>query len=264
MNNMSFDIEKEKIAEIEAIADMDTENIQCQHYGEKRKCNVFCDVCQKYFPCRICHDDILDYHKFNRFDVKKMKCRLCQTEQDVSSKCSECEEDMAKYYCSICHLFSDDSETGIIHCDKCGICRVGSDVIHCDNCCMCINTSNFEGHICREGMYNYDCPICMEDMNHSTIPIFSSECSHSMHSTCYREYVMQGSYKCPLCNKTMYDATPLWNIIEQYVNTTEMPEEYQDKTSDIICNDCQEKSNVPFHFMYHKCPNCNSWNTDLV
>ena len=36
---MPFDIEKEKIAEIEAIADMDTENIQCQHYGEKRKCN---------------------------------------------------------------------------------------------------------------------------------------------------------------------------------------------------------------------------------
>ena len=61
VNNMPFDIEKEKIAEIEAIADMDTENVQCQHYGEKRKCNLFCDICQKFFPCRICHDDILDY-----------------------------------------------------------------------------------------------------------------------------------------------------------------------------------------------------------
>ena len=107
------------------------------------------------------------------------------------------------------------------------------------------------------------CMICLENLSNEqqySLP----ECSHTFHQNCIMQWFRSGSHKCPLCNKTMYDATPLWNIIEQYVENTEMPEEYHDKTSDIICNDCQEKSNVPFHFMYHKCPNCNSWNTDLV
>tara|TARA_B100000029_G_C17339985_1_gene874922 strand:- start:278 stop:793 length:516 start_codon:yes stop_codon:yes gene_type:complete len=171
---------------------------------------------------------------------------------------------MSNYYCDICHLFTDDSETGIIHCNKCGICRVGSDLIHCDKCNICISSNIFDEHNCREGMYSHDCPICMENLHHSTISPINTKCGHSMHSTCYKEYIMNGSYKCPLCKRTMFDATILWNNIENYVNATEMPEEYKDKISGIICNDCQAMSRVPFHFMYHKCPKCNSWNTDLT
>lgn len=32
----------------------------------------------------------------------------------------------------------------------------------------------------------------------------------------------------------------------------------------ILCNDCEKKGASPFHWLYHKCPNCGSYNTRLL
>lgn len=32
----------------------------------------------------------------------------------------------------------------------------------------------------------------------------------------------------------------------------------------ILCNDCEQKGEAPFHFVYHKCSHCNSYNTRLM
>ena len=43
-----------------------------------------------------------------------------------------------------------------------------------------------------------------------------------------------------------------------------MPEEYKTKLMTIMCNDCLQNSNVPFHIMGGKCKFCRSYNTNRV
>ena len=40
-----------------------------------------------------------------------------------------------------------------------------------------------------------------------------------------------------------------------------MPEEYKDTKMLVICNDCLEMSEVPFHILGGKCTECRSYNT---
>lgn len=32
----------------------------------------------------------------------------------------------------------------------------------------------------------------------------------------------------------------------------------------ILCNDCEKKGTAPFHWLYHKCSSCGSYNTRLL
>ena len=32
----------------------------------------------------------------------------------------------------------------------------------------------------------------------------------------------------------------------------------------VLCRDCERRSEAPFHFVYHKCQNCGSYNTAVV
>lgn len=32
----------------------------------------------------------------------------------------------------------------------------------------------------------------------------------------------------------------------------------------VMCNDCGKHSEAPFHFVYHKCAHCASYNTRLA
>jgi hypothetical protein len=43
-----------------------------------------------------------------------------------------------------------------------------------------------------------------------------------------------------------------------------MPAEYQDFWSIVLCNDCEKKSKTRYHFLYHKCQECSSYNTKLL
>ena len=40
-----------------------------------------------------------------------------------------------------------------------------------------------------------------------------------------------------------------------------MPLEYKDTKMIVMCNDCLEKSKVPFHVLGGKCRKCKSYNT---
>lgn len=33
---------------------------------------------------------------------------------------------------------------------------------------------------------------------------------------------------------------------------------------ELLCNDCEERSSAPFHFVYHKCGHCASYNTRIL
>jgi RING finger/CHY zinc finger protein 1 len=62
----------------------------------------------------------------------------------------------------------------------------------------------------------------------------------------------------------MVDLTEYYEILDEHIKTTGMPEEYADKQVDILCNECLTTSNVPLHFYGLKCPNCGSYNTKQV
>ena len=64
----------------------------------------------------------------------------------------------------------------------------------------------------------------------------------------------------------MMDFTSYFKLLDEVVASQPMPEEYRDLKQVILCNDCGQKNVVPFHFIYHKCPNpdCMSYNTQVI
>lgn len=88
-------------------------------------------------------------------------------------------------------------------------------------------------------------------------------CGHAMHSECYRTF-MQTSIACPLCRKSIVDPKYFEASYDAQIRETPMPEEYKNKLMTVQCNDCLQKSNVPFHIFGGKCKKCKSYNTTRV
>ena len=257
------------------------ENIFCPHYNKYTYLVSKC--CNKIYPCRNCHD-ANENHKLNRHDIDFMKCDFCKCLQKVSDKCINPDCNYNKkhaYFCKICNLWfniKDEYKVFInslliqdiniyrenYHCLKCGICRIGSseDFIHCDNCNLCVNKKIYETHPCKINAKEHNCPICLKEnwgVFNESIHILN--CGHIVHSKCYIDSLTAGNYQCPLCKKSTVDMTNQWNQLDIMLENQEMPDEYVNWKSNIHCNDCENKSNTKYHFFYHKCKECNSYNT---
>ena len=104
----------------------------CEHY--KRNVKVQCNDCQRWYTCRLCHDDAED-HLLIRRNIKNMLCMQCGYPQKAAEYCKQCGEQAAVYFCGICKLWDNDTRRRIYHCADCGICRrgegLGKDFIHC-------------------------------------------------------------------------------------------------------------------------------------
>ena len=84
-----------------------------------------------------------------------------------------------------------------------------------------------------------------------------------MHSKCFKEYAKTNTV-CPLCKKFMFNKSlqrQQSSHIEQQIAMTPMPEDYRNKIMAIQCNDCLERSEVPFHIFGGKCSACGNFNT---
>ena len=59
-------------------------NNACVHY--ERNCNVIAPCCGVAYGCRICHDELSPpgHPPMNRFMVREVVCKLCQTRQTAS------------------------------------------------------------------------------------------------------------------------------------------------------------------------------------
>ena len=93
----------------------------CRHY--RRGASLVAPCCGGEFVCRLCHDEALPDHQMDRFAVAEMRCMACGTKQAVGAACTACGTALARYYCSICHLFDDDPDRDIYHCPFCNFCR---------------------------------------------------------------------------------------------------------------------------------------------
>eukprot|EP00898_Chlorokybus_atmophyticus_P006604 jgi/Chlat1/6945/Chrsp52S06613 len=244
--------------------DKDKGILGCSHYA--RSCRLVAACCGKVVTCRFCHDETSN-HQMNRQATTHMVCMHCGVRQPVQQHCATptCGKQMARYYCSICKFFDDDSSREIYHCPFCNLCRVGKglgvDAFHCMSCNACMSLS-LRNHQCRERSLESDCPICHDYLFTSKQPVKALRCGHFMHSTCFqaRAYTKE-HYTCPVCSKSLGDMTVYFRMLDALLATEQLPDEYRSRTQNILCNDCEMRGTAPFHFVYFKCTACGSYNT---
>jgi len=238
----------------------------CSHYA--RGCKLRASCCGKFYTCRFCHDEAED-HEMDRYATSEVLCMRCGTVQSVGPKCVSCGEDFARYFCGVCKFYDDHPTKDIYHCDKCNICRIGKglgiDYFHCDKCNACMNIALKDKHKCVERSLESNCPICSEYLFTSTLPVMFLPCGHCIHVDCYDQY-SKTNYICPICCKSMGDMSHYFSQLDAFIAQQTIPPPYDRKKTLILCNDCEKKSIVPFHFIYHKCGHgeCGSYNTRKI
>jgi len=236
----------------------------CKHYYVGCKIRAAC--CGKFYVCRLCHDEIDSSHKIDRFATEEMMCMHCGTVQPIAQNCNNtaCGKQLARYYCAHCKFHDDTPNKNIYHCPDCGLCRVGKgigiDFFHCKKCNLCLGLHLQNNHKCVENTAKSDCPICLTDLFASTNPTTLLDCGHALHVKCLMTY-QKTNFVCPLCSKSIVNMADFWTQLDNLVEAQPMPEEYAEAKSELLCNDCEKKSEIKFHFVGLKCPNCGSYNT---
>lgn len=239
----------------------------CQHYA--RNCKIQAPCCGMWVVCRHCHDvpAMTAEHEIDRFAVERVLCMSCWTEQNVGERCmnAACGERFARYFCAKCKFYDDTPDKEIYHCDKCAICRVGRDNHHCDKCNACVSLGDGEegGHHCLKSSLDANCPICSGYMLTSTAQVVFLQCGHAMHMTCFDKYTSL-NYVCPICSKSLTDMSPYYEQIDEVVAEQQLPDIYERRKVEVLCHDCDVRCVTAFHFLYHKCVQCNGYNTRLI
>ncbi|KAL9992912.1 putative transcription factor C2H2 family [Helianthus debilis subsp. tardiflorus] len=243
----------------------------CKHY--RRRCMIRAPCCNEIYDCRHCHNEaasmskrVYDRHELNRFDVEQVICSVCDTEQPVHRTCTNCGVKMGEYLCEICKFYDDDIDKGLFHCDDCGICRVGGreNFFHCNKCGSCYSIGLLDNHSCVENSMHNHCPICYEYLFDSMKDTAVMKCGHTMHRECYIEMIKRDKFCCPLCTKSIMDMSAAWKMIDEEIEANMMPDEYRRKKIWILCNDCNDTTEVYFHILGHKCRHCRSYNTRSI
>lgn len=241
----------------------DEGGLGCKHYARGAALVAPCCGGRK-FTCRHCHDEEVD-HPLDIKAVISMACMHCGAVGPVAGKCSSCNKQLAAHFCAICRLWDDTAGRQIYHCPYCNLCRrgagLGLDACHCMQCNCCMHLAEFATHKCRDLS---TCPVCTEYLFDSSQPYRELPCGHFMHSHCFGQYTRY-NYTCPICTKSVGDMTVYFQMIDALVGASApLPPEYATRKQPLLCNDCNAHSSAPFHFVYHKCCACGSYNTRLL
>ena len=259
-----------------------SQQLGCKHYSRGARLVAAC--CGAAHVCRFCHDEAED-HTIDRYATKEMVCMHCSTRQLSAADCVKCEKPMAKYFCSVC-VFWDDAEDAY-HCPFCNVCRrgkgLGKDFFHCMQCNSCVSLTmgphdcsagqKKEGEDPSLGAMESDCPVCKDFLWNSDTPVKAMPCGHMMHTRCFEAYTKH-YYTCPLCRKSLGDFSAYFRMLDAILaEEKDDNEETKDgvskqsqpkTTQNVSCNDCGETTTAPFHFVYHKCTACHSYNTRVL
>ncbi|CAG8537066.1 4686_t:CDS:2 [Dentiscutata erythropus] len=155
------------------------------------------------------------------------------TIQPANKACNNCKQELARYYCDKCKFWDD-------------------------------HPSHLKGmHKCIEKNLDRDCMICGEYLFSSTMKPHLMLCGHSLHEECFIEY-SKTAYQCPTCCKSIANMEIYFRRIDAIVAQQKMPPEYENFVAHILCNDCEIRSTVSYHFSYHKCPECRGYNTKVL
>ena len=242
-------------------------HLGCKHY--RRGSALVFPCCNQVFTCRLCHDEACD-HEADRYAVQEMVCMHCGERQPPEKQCRSCQRELCSYFCKICRFSDDDKNNHTYHCPYCNVCRrgrgLGIDFYHCmkTNRCLSLEHSVIDSGRERPTLEGC-CTICHEKLD-STRSLKQLPCGHLLHSDCFKCYVEHGSYKCPVCSKSIGNMTVFWRMLDAKLagEVGQMPPEDRNRTSRILCNDCGKKGSAPFHYVYHKCLPCGSYNTQAL
>jgi RING finger and CHY zinc finger domain-containing protein 1 len=91
------------------------------------------------------------------------------------------------------------------------------------------------------------------------------KCGHWIHSKCYKSMLKNNVVICPLCQKYVIDVDEGFiERLDKEIAETDMPEEYREIMLQILCNECEQKSEAKFHIFGLKCGQCGSYNTKRI
>ncbi|WZY75124.1 hypothetical protein YC2023_021508 [Brassica napus] len=127
---------------------------------------------------------------------------------------------------------------------------------HCKKCGSCYGIGLRNNHRCVEDSMRHHCPICYEYLFDSLKETTVMKCGHTMHSECYHEMLKR--------DKSVIDMSKTWQRMDEEVEAISMPSDYRDKKVWILCNDCNDTTQVYFHIIGQKCGHCRSYNTRAV
>jgi RING finger/CHY zinc finger protein 1 len=254
----------ELLSEITTIKEYNGDDLGCKHYKCGVKVKAPC--CRKWYVCRLCHDEV-ESHTMDRYAITQIICMHCSHMQSATQICVQCNTKLAHYYCDMCKLWDNDPSKDIYHCNDCKLCRRGKgldiDYYHCKTCQTCISTTMKDNHRCIERLLDCNCPICGEYLFTSRDSVGFMACGHPIHLQCIIQHASK-SYRCPICFQTIADTTLLFQRMDEALKQQPMPPEFAGFTAQVLCNDCHKESRVPYHFLYHKCLNCRSFNTRVL
>ncbi|KAL0447472.1 UNVERIFIED_CONTAM: putative E3 ubiquitin-protein ligase RZFP34 [Sesamum latifolium] len=237
----------------------------CSHY--RRRCRIRAPCCNEIFDCRHCHNEAKNSisieqklrHDVPRHLVEKVICSLCATEQEV-------------WFVLVVILRFNKSAKIVVY--------AWEDIsVQFANCLMMIRLRNSiiamavasagccysvllkSSHPCVERAMHQNCPVCFEYLFESRNDVIALPCGHTIHKSCLEEMKEHYQYACPICSKSVCDMSKVWEKFDVEIAATPMPPYCENKMVWILCNDCGCNSEVKYHVVAHKCPNCKSYNT---
>jgi len=238
---------------------------KCNHFSNKIQ--IYASCCNKFYDCHLCHNEQEVDHKITRKYIKKIKCVECFSENEICNKCNSCNIQFGKNYCKICKIWCSKLDS-TFHCDTCNSCHIGikENFFHCDICNICLSNNCKDNHTCKYLDKNSNCPICLDQIFNKLDGIKLLDCDHMIHKKCLDEIFKDASLKnkipqCPICKKSASKYTKYTEQFDKYVLDNPMNNYYNKWQSEILCNDCCEKSIVKYHKEYLKCKKCTSYNT---
>ena len=241
----------------------------CIHFNNNIE--IFAECCNKYYKCYLCHNNEND-HKIKAKKIKVIKCLFCNKDNSISNKCYNCNQQFAKSYCYECKFWCNNIKK-YFHCNKSKKCYYGSEdnYNYCKECNRCIPINDPNNHKCILMNSNKECPICFEDIIFIKDKVFNKntnkilKCNHLIHTECYESLVKNTEDNkiilCPFCKKSVLDPSSYENKFDKIIKNNKVEKVYDNWISNIYCNDCNLKSDVKYHYKFHKCINCKSYNT---
>ncbi|KAL0394026.1 UNVERIFIED_CONTAM: E3 ubiquitin-protein ligase RZFP34 [Sesamum latifolium] len=129
------------------------------------------------------------------------------------------------------------------------------------DCRHCHNEA--KNNICVDQKLRHDVPrhLIEKYLFDSRNDVIAMPCGHTIHKTCLVEMQEHYKYACPICSKSVCDMSKVWEKFDLEIAATPMPTYYENKMVWILCNDCGSNSEVKYHVIAQKCPNCKSYNT---
>lgn len=230
---------------------------------------LFASCCNKYICCHNCHNKESN-HKINRFnDIEHLYCNKCNTiSKNINNECENCKLKFAKYFCSECVIYND-SKKNMYHCEKCKMCKYGKkeNTIHCDNCNMCFKAKSIEKHKCNIIKGLDKCQICLDNIFIEREKTILLRCSHLIHRSCLDQLKLFNAdkiVKCTICSMSIYDSKKYEEKYDDKVKELPVNTIRQNWKTEYLCFDCHDKDTTKYHYYFHKCLKCNSYNTNSL